>query len=104
VAESFSKLPSELNRWESSHTARCGRVGPFRSGCPGSERFPRRRLAVAAEKFRSGELAKSNSEQVSLIRDGLEPLGAEIGNPAEAHQMLGRRGNDKVPIPKWSPA
>jgi len=31
-------------------------------------------------------------------------LSEAVGNPAEAHQMLGRRGNDKVPIPKWSPA
>ena len=54
--------------------------------------------------IRSGELAKPDSDQISLVRNGLEPFGPENGNPAEAYQMLGRRRRDKVPIPNWSTA
>ena len=43
-----------------------------------------------------GQLAKSNAEQVSLIRDVLTRLGLEIATPAEARQMLGLKGRDKV--------
>ncbi|RDK08354.1 3-keto-5-aminohexanoate cleavage protein [Cupriavidus lacunae] len=44
----------------------------------------------------AGQLAKSNAEQVSRIRDVLERLGFEIATPAEARQMLGLKGKDKV--------
>lgn len=43
-----------------------------------------------------GQLAKSNAEQVSLIRDVLTRLGLEIATPAEARQMLGLKGRDKT--------
>lgn len=43
-----------------------------------------------------GQLAKSNAEQVGLIRDVLTRLGLEIATPAEARQMLGLKGRDKV--------
>lgn len=43
-----------------------------------------------------GQLAKSNAEQVSLIRDVLTRLGLEIATPAEARKMLGLKGRDKV--------
>ncbi|MNY49364.1 3-keto-5-aminohexanoate cleavage enzyme [compost metagenome] len=43
-----------------------------------------------------GRLAVSNAEQVTLIRDILERLGMEVASPAEARQMLGLKGKDKV--------
>jgi uncharacterized protein (DUF849 family) len=43
-----------------------------------------------------GQLAKSNAEQVSLIREVLTRLGLEIATPAEARQMLGLKGQDKI--------
>lgn len=44
----------------------------------------------------AGKLATSNAEQVRLIRGVLETLGMEIATPAEARQMLGLKGRDKV--------
>ena len=43
-----------------------------------------------------GQLAKSNAEQVSLIRDVLTRLGLEIATPDQARQMLGLKGREKV--------
>jgi uncharacterized protein (DUF849 family) len=45
-----------------------------------------------------GQLAKSNAEQVSLIRDVLTRLGLDIATPNEARQILGLKGRDKVLI------
>ena len=43
-----------------------------------------------------GELAKSNAEQVTKVRQVLEALGREIATPAEARQMLALKGGDSV--------
>jgi uncharacterized protein (DUF849 family) len=43
-----------------------------------------------------GRLATSNAEQVLKIRTVLEDLGYEIASPAEAREMLGLKGRNKV--------
>lgn len=43
-----------------------------------------------------GRLAKSNAEQVKLIRQIVEGLGLEIAAPDEAREILGLKGGDKV--------
>ncbi|HQZ12363.1 MAG TPA: 3-keto-5-aminohexanoate cleavage protein [Devosia sp.] len=43
-----------------------------------------------------GKLAGSNAEQVSKVRRILEELGHEIATPAEARQILGLKGGDRV--------
>jgi uncharacterized protein (DUF849 family) len=43
-----------------------------------------------------GKLAASNAEQVTKIRRILEDLGHQIATPAEARQMLGLKGADRV--------
>lgn len=43
-----------------------------------------------------GELARSNADQVAKVRTILEALGREIATPAEAREMLGLKGGDKV--------
>jgi uncharacterized protein (DUF849 family) len=43
-----------------------------------------------------GRLAKSNAEQVRLIRSIVEPLSLEIATPAEAREMLALKGGDNV--------
>ena len=43
-----------------------------------------------------GELAKSNAEQVTKVRQVLEALGREIATPAEARAMLALKGGDSV--------
>jgi uncharacterized protein (DUF849 family) len=43
-----------------------------------------------------GRLAKSNAEQVRLIRSILESLSLEIATPAQARQMLALKGGDNV--------
>jgi len=43
-----------------------------------------------------GRLAKSNAEQVRLIRSILEPLSLEIATPAEAREVLALKGGDNV--------
>ena len=43
-----------------------------------------------------GELAKSNAEQVTKVRQVLEALGREIATPAEAREMLALKGGDSV--------
>ena len=43
-----------------------------------------------------GKLAASNAEQVAKIRRIVEELGYQAATPAEARQMLGLKGADKV--------
>jgi uncharacterized protein (DUF849 family) len=43
-----------------------------------------------------GKLAASNAEQVAKIRRITEELGFQIATPAEARQMLGLKGADRV--------
>lgn len=43
-----------------------------------------------------GRLAKSNAEQVGIIRNILEQLSLEIATPAEAREMLKLKGGDRV--------
>jgi uncharacterized protein (DUF849 family) len=43
-----------------------------------------------------GELAASNAQQVARIRQIVEALGREVATPAEARQMLGLKGGDRV--------
>ncbi|KGP01908.1 3-keto-5-aminohexanoate cleavage protein [Alcaligenes sp. A-TC2] len=45
-----------------------------------------------------GTLARSNAEQVSLIREVLERLGLEIATPAEARAMLGLKGQGQISL------
>ena len=46
--------------------------------------------------IRRRTLASSNAEQVAKIRRIVEELGYEIATPAEAREMLGLKGADKV--------
>ena len=43
-----------------------------------------------------GKLAKSNAEQVTIIRSIMEHLSLEIATPAEAREMLALKGGDMV--------
>jgi uncharacterized protein (DUF849 family) len=43
-----------------------------------------------------GELARSNADQVRRIRSVLEALSLEIATPAEARDLLGLKGGDRV--------
>lgn len=43
-----------------------------------------------------GELATSNAQQVAKIRGIVEALGREVATPAEAREMLGLKGGDRV--------
>lgn len=43
-----------------------------------------------------GKLANNNAEQVAKIRRIIEELGYEVATPAEAREMLGLKGTDKV--------
>ncbi len=43
-----------------------------------------------------GRLAKSNAEQVTLVRTMIEALGFEVATPADAREMLQLKGADKV--------
>ncbi|MEM7428367.1 MAG: 3-keto-5-aminohexanoate cleavage protein [Pseudomonadota bacterium] len=43
-----------------------------------------------------GELAKSNAEQVTKIRQIVENLGLTVATPAEARERLGLKGGDMV--------
>jgi len=43
-----------------------------------------------------GKLAASNAEQVAKIRRIIEELGYQVATPAEARQMLGLKGADRV--------
>jgi uncharacterized protein (DUF849 family) len=46
-----------------------------------------------------GQFAGSNAEQVRLIRSVLETLGMEIATPAEARELLGLKGRERVLLP-----
>jgi uncharacterized protein (DUF849 family) len=43
-----------------------------------------------------GKLAISNAEQVAKIRRIVEELGHEVATPAEAREVLGLKGGDRV--------
>jgi uncharacterized protein (DUF849 family) len=43
-----------------------------------------------------GRLARSNAEQVTMIRGVIEGLTKEIATPADARRMLGLKGIEKV--------
>ena len=43
-----------------------------------------------------GQLAKSNAEQVKLVRQMIEAMGYEIATPADAREILQLKGADKV--------
>lgn len=43
-----------------------------------------------------GDLAKSNAEQVTKVRQIIEGLGGEIASPAEARDILKLKGGDRV--------
>jgi uncharacterized protein (DUF849 family) len=43
-----------------------------------------------------GQLAKSNAEQVRLIRGIVEGLGREVATPDDVRAMLGLKGKEKV--------
>lgn len=43
-----------------------------------------------------GELASSNAQQVARLRSIVEALGRELATPAEAREMLGLKGGDRV--------
>lgn len=43
-----------------------------------------------------GQLARSNAEQVSKVRQIIEGLGRTIATPAEAREILALKGGDKV--------
>ncbi|MFD2183730.1 3-keto-5-aminohexanoate cleavage protein [Rhodoplanes azumiensis] len=43
-----------------------------------------------------GQLAESNAQQVTKVRQIIEGLGLEIATPAEARQILALKGGDKV--------
>jgi uncharacterized protein (DUF849 family) len=45
-----------------------------------------------------GKLARSNAEQVQLVRQIIEGLGLEIATPEEARDMLALKGGDKTAI------
>lgn len=44
----------------------------------------------------TGKLAKSNAEQVRLIRSVMESLGMQIATPGEARELLALKGRSKV--------
>ena len=43
-----------------------------------------------------GELARTNAEQVTKVRQIIEGLGGEIASPAEAREILKLKGGDRV--------
>jgi len=43
-----------------------------------------------------GKLAKSNADQVTIVRDILKNLSLDIASPAEARAMLNLKGGDRV--------
>ena len=43
-----------------------------------------------------GKLAKTNAEQVTLVRSMIEALGFEVATPQDAREMLQLKGADKV--------
>jgi len=45
-----------------------------------------------------GQLAKSNAEQVHLVRGIVERLGRVVATPGEVREMLALKGADKTEI------
>ncbi len=43
-----------------------------------------------------GRLAKSNAEQVRMVRQILEGMGIEVATPDETREILALKGGDKV--------
>lgn len=43
-----------------------------------------------------GQLARSNAEQVTLVRQIIESLGCEIASPDDAREMLSLKGGDRI--------
>ena len=43
-----------------------------------------------------GQLAQSNAQQVTNVRQILEGMGLEIATPDEAREILSLKGGDKV--------
>ena len=43
-----------------------------------------------------GRLAKSNAEQVKIVRQLIESLGLEVATPADAREILALKGGDKT--------
>jgi len=50
-----------------------------------------------------GQLAESNAQQVTLIREIVERLGREVATPDEARAILHLKGRDKVAFSRVSP-
>ncbi|MEO8644085.1 3-keto-5-aminohexanoate cleavage protein [Pseudomonas sp.] len=46
--------------------------------------------------LRKGHLAKTNAEQVRLIKNIIEELGYEVATPDEARRLMNLKGKDKV--------
>jgi len=43
-----------------------------------------------------GQLAESNAQQVTKIRNIVEQLGGEVATPEEAREILALKGGDRV--------
>lgn len=54
------------------------------------------RVGLEDSLYDGGQLARSNADQVRRIRGILEGLSLEVATPAEARQMLGLKGGDRV--------
>lgn len=46
----------------------------------------------------AGKLAKSNADQVRMVRQMIEGLGLELATPDEAREILALKGADKTAI------
>ena len=65
------------------------REGPRRSIVIGASMGGNVRVGLEDSLYAGkGRLAKSNAEQVSIVRGILESLSMEVATPAEARQML----------------
>jgi hypothetical protein len=85
----------------------CAVTGAIHTGAAGAAQIP---LATTAGQMGGnvrggledslfisrGKLARSNAEQVQKIRRIVEDLGSEVATPAEAREMLGLKGADRV--------
>ncbi|MCG7506004.1 3-keto-5-aminohexanoate cleavage protein [Mesorhizobium retamae] len=54
------------------------------------------RVGLEDSLYDGAQLARSNADQVRRIRGILEGLSLEVATPAEARQMLGLKGGDRV--------
>lgn len=54
------------------------------------------RVGLEDSLYDGAQLARSNADQVKRIRGILEGLSLEVATPAEARQMLGLKGGDRV--------